>query len=60
MDLAANEIYDILCKRLFKTLPGKAEISDIASTYGRKLAEAAKAKTAHRGAEAIADEVAAA
>ena len=59
VDLAANEIYDILCKRLFKTLPGKAEISDIASTYGRKLAEAAKAKTAHRGAEAIADEVAA-
>ena len=59
VDLAANEIYDILRKRLFAVMPGKAEISDIASAYGRKLAEAAKAKTAHRGAEAIADEVAA-
>ncbi len=59
VDLAANEIYDILRKRLFKTLPDKAEIADIASAYGRKLAEAAKAKTAHRGAEAIADEIAA-
>ena len=59
VDLAANEIYDILRKRLFTAIPDRAEISDIASAYGRKLAEAAKAKTAHRGAEAIADEVAA-
>ena len=59
VDLAANEIYDILRKRLFTKTPDKVEISDIASAYGRKLAEAAKAKTAHRGAEAIADEVAA-
>ena len=59
VDLAANEIYDILRKRLFTATPDKAEISDIASAYGRKLVEAAKAKTAHRGAEAIADEVAA-
>jgi hypothetical protein len=59
VDLAANEIYDILRKRLFKKLPDKAVIADIASAYGRKLAEAAKAKTAHRGAEAIADEIAA-
>jgi len=59
VDLAANEIYDILRKRLFTTLPDRAEIADIASAYGRKLAEAAKAKTAHRGAEAIADEIAA-
>ena len=59
VDLAANEIYDILRKRLFTAVPSDAEISDIASAYGRKLAEAAKAKTAHRGAEAIADEVAA-
>jgi len=59
VDLAANEIYDILRKRLFTTLPDRAEIGDIASAYGRKLVEAAKAKTAHRGAEAIADEIAA-
>jgi hypothetical protein len=59
VDLAANEIYDILKKRLFKSLPDKAEIGDIAEAFGRKLEEAAKSKTASRGAEAIADEVAA-
>ena len=59
VDLAANEIYDILRKRLFKSLPDKAEIGDIAEAFGRKLEEAAKSKTADRGAEAIADEIAA-
>ena len=59
VDLAANEIYDILRKRLFKSLPDKAEIDDIAEAFGRKLEEAAKSKTANRGAEAIADEIAA-
>ncbi len=59
VDLAANEIYDILRKRLFKTLPDLAEIEDIAEAFGRKLEEAAKSKTTSRGAEAIADEVAA-
>lgn len=59
VDLAANEIYDILRKRLFKRLPDKAEIEDIAELFGRKLEEAAKSKTANRGAEAIADEIAA-
>lgn len=57
VDLAANEIYDILRKRLFKSLPDKAEIEDIAEAFGRKLEEAAKSKTANRGAEAIADEI---
>src|SRR5271165_2324972 len=59
VDLAANEVYDILRKRLFKSLPDKAEIGDIAQIFGRKLEEAAKSKTADRGAEAIADEIAA-
>jgi predicted AAA+ superfamily ATPase len=59
VDLAANEIYDILRKRLFQSLPDKAEIEDIADAFGRKLEEAAKSKTTSRGAEAIADEIAA-
>lgn len=59
VDLAANEIYLILRKRLFASLPDQAEIDDIAATFGRKLEEAAKAKTASRGAEAMADEIAA-
>lgn len=57
VDLAANEIYDILRKRLFSSLPDKREIEDIADAFGRKLEEAAKSKTANRGAEAIADEI---
>lgn len=59
VDLAANEIYDILRKRLFKSLPDPTEIADIAEAFGRKLEEAAKSKTANRGAEAIADEISA-
>ena len=59
VDLAANEIYDILRKRLFKSLPDKSEIGDIADAFGRKLEQAAKSKTANRGAEAVADEIAA-
>jgi hypothetical protein len=59
VDLAANEIYDILRKRLFTSVSDKAEIEDIAAAFGRKLEEAAKSKTASRGAEAIADEIAA-
>jgi predicted AAA+ superfamily ATPase len=59
VDLAANEIYAILRKRLFKSLPDQAVIDDIAAAYGRKLEEASKSKVASRGAEAIADEIAA-
>ncbi|RME82365.1 MAG: DUF499 domain-containing protein [Caldilineae bacterium] len=59
VDLAANEVYDILRKRLFARLPKEDEIDEVASAFSRKLEEAAKAKTAHRGAEALADEIAA-
>ena len=57
VDLAANEIYDILRKRLFRSLPDKAEVEDIAAAFGRKLEEASRSKTANRGAEAVADEI---
>ena len=57
VDLAANEIYDIIRKRLFKSLPDKTEIADISDAYGRKLVEASKSKVANRGAEAISDEI---
>jgi hypothetical protein len=57
VDLAANEIYDILRKRLFKSLPDQAVIGDIAASYGRKLEEASRSKVATRGAEALADEI---
>lgn len=57
VDLAGNEIYDILRKRLFKKLPDTAVIDDVAARYGLALQEAAKAKTVSRGAEALADEI---
>jgi Protein of unknown function (DUF499) len=58
VDLAGNEIYDILRKRLFKSLPDAAVIGDIAAHYGRTLEEATRSRVANRGAEAIADEIA--
>ncbi len=57
VDLAGNEIYDILRKRMFKKLPDRAVIEDIAASFGRALEEASKAKVVNRGAEAIADEI---
>lgn len=57
VNLESTEIYEILRTRLFISLPDKAEISDIASVYANRLAEAAKAKTVERSAEALANEI---
>lgn len=57
VNLESNEIYEILRKRLFLSLPDKSEISDIASVYASRLAEAAKAKTVERSAEALANDI---
>jgi hypothetical protein len=59
VDLSGAEIYAILRKRLFKALPSKTMVDEIASEYGRLLEEATRAKVAGRGAEAIAAEIAA-
>lgn len=58
VDLAGNEIYEILRKRLFASLPDQTVIDSVAAQFGQELAEATKAKVASRGAEAISDEVA--
>ena len=57
VDLAGNEVYDILRKRLFAKLPDAAEIQDLAARYGQALEEATKSKVIARGAEAMADEI---
>jgi hypothetical protein len=57
VDLAGNEVYDILRKRLFTKLPDRAEIEDLAARYGQALEEATKSKVIARGAEALADEI---
>ncbi|MBM4224453.1 MAG: ATP-binding protein, partial [Gammaproteobacteria bacterium] len=58
VDLAKNEIYDILRKRLFKSIATKSEIDEVAVVFGEVLQEATKAKVASRGAEALSEEVA--
>jgi hypothetical protein len=57
VDLATQEIYDILRKRLFKSLPDEAAIGAVASAYAASLAEAAKSKSVAKSAEQIADEI---
>ncbi len=57
VDLAGNEIYEILRKRLFKQLPDRAVIEDIAASYGNLLSEATRSKFVSREAESIADEI---
>jgi hypothetical protein len=57
VNLESNEIYEILRKRLFLSLPDNNEISDIAGVYASRLAEAAKAKTVERSAESLANEI---
>lgn len=57
VNLESNEIYEILRKRLFLSLPDKNEIEEIASVYAARLAEAAKAKSIERSAEALANDI---
>lgn len=57
VDLAGDEIYAILRKRLFAQLPAQSDIQEVAAAFGQALTEAAKAKSVARSAEHIADEV---
>lgn len=57
VDLATEEIYDILRKRLFKSLPGKAVIEDVAAAYAASLSEAVKSKSVAKNAEQVSDDI---
>lgn len=57
VNLESNEIFEILRRRLFLSLPSKSEITDISSVYATRLAEAAKAKTVERSAEALTNDI---
>jgi hypothetical protein len=57
VNLESNEIYEILRKRLFLSLPDKTEIVEVASVYASRLAEAARAKTVERSSEALANDI---
>jgi len=58
VDLSGNEVYEILRKRLFVSMPDSDVIESVAEHFGQELAEAGKAKIVSRGAESIADEIA--
>ena len=58
MDLASNEIYAILRKRLFTSWGERSVIDDVAAKYGEALTSARKAKVTGATAEALADEIA--
>jgi len=57
VNLETNEIYEILRKKLFVSLPDDGEIAEIAAVYANRLAEAARAKTVERSAESLANEI---
>jgi len=57
VDLAGNEIYEILRKRLFKAMPTRTAIDEVAAAFGKAIFEASRAKVVGRAAEAIADEI---
>jgi hypothetical protein len=57
VNLESNEVYEILRKRLFISLPDPSEIADVAAAFATSLSEAARAKSVERSAEAIAGEI---
>ncbi len=57
VDLASEEIYDILRKRLFRRLPEKSVIEAVASAYAQVLSEAARSKSIAKSSEVIAEEI---
>lgn len=57
VELASQEIYEILRKRLFKRLPDKSVIDSVAAAYAASLSEAVRSKSIAKSAELIADEI---
>jgi hypothetical protein len=57
VDLTGNEIYEIIRKRLFLSLPSKSVIQEIANAYAEKLIEASKIKLTTNTVENLASEI---
>ncbi len=57
VELASQEIYDILRKRLFKKLPPPPVIDSVASAYAGVISEAVKSKSVAKSAELISEEI---
>ena len=57
VELASQEIYEILRKRLFRKLPDKSVIDSVASSYAAALSEAVRSKSVAKSAEQIAEDI---
>ncbi|MEQ1503049.1 MAG: anti-phage-associated DUF499 domain-containing protein [Myxococcota bacterium] len=57
VELASNEIYEILRKRLFKRIGGDGVIDSVAGAYAEALSEAVKSKAVAKPTEQIEEEV---
>ena len=57
VELASQEIYEILRKRLFRKLPNQSVVDSVATAYAGALLEAVKSKSVAKSAEQIAEDV---
>ncbi len=57
VELAGDEIYQILKKRLFAKLPSDGVIDEVAEAYSKAIREAEKSKSIAKSQEQIADEI---
>jgi predicted AAA+ superfamily ATPase len=57
VDLASDEIYAILKKRLFRQLPTKDVIDAVAASYAEALTEAVRSRSVAKTAQQIVDEI---
>jgi len=57
VELASNEIYAILRKRLFKTVGSQAIVDSVAAAYAEALSEAVKSKTIAKPLEQVEEEI---
>lgn len=57
VELGGNEIYQILRKRLFASLPSEDDIETVAQSYAQAIREAEKTKTIAKSAEQIVEEI---
>ena len=57
VELASQEIYEILRKRLFRKLPDKSVIDSVATAYAGALSEAVRSKSVAKSAEQIAEDI---
>ena len=57
VELASQEIYEILRKRLFRKLPNKSVVDSVAAAYAGALSEAVRSKSVAKSAEQIGEEI---